>query len=95
MAPQPWASCFGWAAPGVLVMVDSRVEVVPASAWADYMTIVAGGAGALATLERIAASVVVVDPATQSALNIALRSSGSGWRLAYGDEDGSVFTRER
>jgi hypothetical protein len=92
VVPQPWASWFEWAAPGVPVMVDSRVEVVPASAWTDYATIVGGGAEAVATLERIAASVVVVNPATQSALNIALRTPGAGWRLAYQDDDGLVFT---
>ena len=76
-------------------MVDSRVEVAPAWAWADYAVIVAGGPAALATLDRIAASVVVVDPATQSALEIALRTLGSAWRLAYEDADGAVFTRSQ
>ncbi len=95
VVPQPWASWFEWAAPGVLVMVDSRVEVVPASAWADYVTIVAGGPTALATLDRIAATVVVVDPVTQPALDIALRTLGSTWRLVYDDADGVVFTRQR
>ena len=94
VVPQPWGSWFEWASPGTLVMVDSRVEVVPASAWADYATIVAGGPAALATLERIAASVVVVDPATQPALDIALRTPRAGWRLAYRDDDGLVFTRQ-
>jgi hypothetical protein len=74
-------------------MVDSRVEVVPASAWDDYLDIVAGGPGALATLDRIAATAVVVDPSTQAALEVTLRTAGSGWRLAYGDDDGYVFSR--
>ncbi len=73
-------------------MVDSRVEVVPASAWADYVTIVGGGPAALQTLERIAATVVVVDPETQPALDIALRTRDGGWRLVYEDADGLVFT---
>ncbi len=89
---QRWASWIEWAAPGVPVMVDSRVEVVPVSAWEDYLAIVAGGEGALETLERIGATVVVVDPATQSALNVALRTAGSGWRLSYDDDDGLLFT---
>jgi len=93
--PQPWASWLEWAAPGVPVMVDSRVEVVPASAWVDYTAIVAGGPAALATLDRIAATVVVMDPVTQSALDIALRTLGSTWRLAYDDADGAIFTRSR
>jgi len=89
---QRWASWFEWAAPGVPVMVDSRVEVVPVSAWEDYFAIVAGGEGALETLQRIGATVVVVDPATQSALNVALRTAGSGWRLSYDDDQGLLFT---
>jgi hypothetical protein len=93
VAPQPWGSWFEWAAPGVPVMVDSRVEVVPASAWDDYLDIVAGGPGALATLDRIAATAVIVDPSTQAALEVTLRTAGSGWRLAYGDDDGYVFSR--
>jgi hypothetical protein len=93
VAPQPWASWFEWATPGVPVMVDSRVEVVPASAWADYTTIVAGGDAGLATLGDIGVTVVVVDHATQSALESALRTSGAGWRLAYEDADGAIFKR--
>lgn len=92
VVPQRWASWFEWAAPGVPVMVDSRVEVVPVSAWEDYLAIVAGGEGALETLQRIGATVVVVDPATQSALNVALRTGGSGWRLSYDDAEGLLFT---
>ena len=95
VVPQPWASWFSWAAPGVPVMVDSRVEVVPASAWEDYATIVGGGPAALATLQRVAVSVVVVDPATQSALDIRLRGIGSGWKLAYEDGDGAIFVPGR
>jgi hypothetical protein len=95
VVPQPWASWFEWASPGVPVMVDSRVEVVPASAWADYVTIVGGGPAALETLERIAATVVVVDPASQSALDIALRTPNAGWRLAYEDADGLIFTQQQ
>lgn len=94
VVPQPWASWFIWAAPGVPVLVDSRVEVVPVSAWADYLTIVEGGAAALATLDRLAASVVVVDSATQEKLGVTLRGIGSGWRLHHEDGDGALFVRE-
>ena len=94
VVPQPWASWLIWAAPGIPVMVDSRVEVVPASAWIDYATIARGGPPALATLRGVAASVVVVDGATQEALELALRTPGSGWRLEYEDADGLVFKPE-
>ena len=93
VVPQRWGSWFEWSAPGVPVMVDSRVEVVPASAWEDYLAIAAGGEATLATLKRVGASVVVVDSAAQSDLELALRTSGSGWRQAYGDADGAIFTR--
>jgi hypothetical protein len=76
-------------------MVDSRVEVVPAAAWADYATIVAGGDASLAALARVGATIVVVDPATQSALNVALRTMDSGWRMAYDDDDGALFVPVR
>ncbi len=93
VVPQPWASWFEWASPGILVMVDSRVEVVPASAWADYQAIMSGGDAARATLDRIGATIVVVDPVSQAALEGALRTVGSAWRLAYEDDEGLVFTR--
>jgi len=95
VVPQRWASWFEWAAPGIPVMVDSRVEVVPASAWRDYLAITAGGEAALGTLLGIGASVVVVDAATQPELELALRSPGSRWRLVYEDGDGLIFVPAR
>lgn len=91
VVPQPWASWLIWAAPGVPVMIDSRIEVAPPSAWTDYAMIVGGGADALATLDLIGATVVVVDPATQPRLELALRTPGGGWREVYADGDGVVF----
>jgi hypothetical protein len=91
VVPQRWASWFEWAAPGIQVMVDSRIEVVPTSAWADYLTISAGGPGTLETLARIRASVVVVDRREQGALLRALEAPGSGWRAVAEDGDGALF----
>jgi hypothetical protein len=91
VVPQRWASWFEWAAPGVPVMVDSRIEVVPPSAWADYVVIAAGGPGTLQTLTRIRASLVVVDRRDQGALLRTLEASDSGWRAVAEDEDGAVF----
>jgi hypothetical protein len=93
VVPQRWASWFEWAAPGVPLLVDSRVEVVPAAAWIDYATIAAGGEKALVALQGNTVTVVVVDAALQSALGIALRTPGAGWRLGYEDADGQVFVR--
>ncbi len=90
---QAWASWFEWAAPGIPVMVDSRIEVEPATAWTDYLAIVHGGPDALATLARIGATVVVVDPKEIAAIGTTLAASGSGWRQAYADADGSIYLR--
>jgi hypothetical protein len=91
VVPQRWASWFEWAAPGVPVMVDSRIEVVPPSAWADYLVIAAGGPETLQTLARIRASLVVVDRRDQGALLRTLEASDSGWRVVAEDADGAVF----
>jgi hypothetical protein len=91
VVPQRWASWFEWAAPGVPVMVDSRIEVVPPSAWADYLVIAAGGPGTLETLARIHATLVVVDRRDQGALLHTLEASDSGWRVVAQDGDGAVF----
>ncbi len=91
VVPQRWASWLEWAAPGIPVMVDSRIEVVPPSAWTDYLAIAAGGPGTLETLGRIRASLVVVDRREQGALLRTLEASDSGWRLVAEDADGAVF----
>ena len=76
-------------------MVDSRIELFDEATWNDYLAIADGGADALETLGRIRATVVVVDPETQSALNVALRTFNAGWRLAYEDADGTLFISGR
>ena len=91
VVPQRWASWFEWAAPGVPVMVDSRIEVEPPSAWSDYLVIAAGGPGALETLARIRASLVVVDRRDQGALLRTLEAPGSGWRVVTEDADGAIL----
>ena len=91
VVPQPWASWFEWAAPGRPVMVDSRIELFDQATWDAYLAITRGGPAALEALAQVRATVVVVDPSIQSALDVALRTPGAGWRLAYEDADGAVF----
>ena len=95
VVPQPWASWFEWSAPDRPVMVDSRIELFDEATWNDYLSIADGGTDALDVLDRIGATVVVVDPVTQSALNIVLRTFHAGWRLAYEDADGNLFVIAR
>jgi hypothetical protein len=91
VVPQHWASWLEWAAPGIPVMVDSRIEVEPPSAWADYLVIAASGPGTLEALARIRASLVIVDRREQGALLRTLEASGSGWQVVAEDEDGAMF----
>ena len=72
-------------------MADSRIEIVPPSAWQDYLVIAAGGPGTLPTLTRIRASVVVVDRRRQPTLLETLEAPGSGWRIVTQDDDGALF----
>jgi hypothetical protein len=93
VAPQRWASWFEWAAPGIPVLVDSRIEVVPPVAWADYLVISSGGPGTLETLARTRATLVVADRREEGALLQVLEASDSGWQLVVADDDGAVFRR--
>lgn len=63
--PQRYASWFELVVPGRLLPVDSRVELFPASTWADYVGVVRGGAGAAERLERWGVGLVVLDPTLQ------------------------------
>jgi hypothetical protein len=91
VVPQSWASWFEWATPGVPVMVDSRIEVEPASAWAEYLLIAAGGSGAIDALARSRATLVVVDRHDQGVLLRTLQAPESGWRLVDQESDGAIF----
>lgn len=91
VVPQRWASWFEWAAPGIPVLADSRIEVVAPSVWADYLVIAAGGPGTLETLARVRASLVVVDRGGQGSLMRTLEAPDSGWRLVAEDDDGALF----
>jgi hypothetical protein len=91
VVPQRWASWFEWASPGVPVMVDSRIEVEPESAWSEYSAVAAGGPGALQALARTGTTLVVVDRRDQGALLATLEAAGSGWGVAAQDDDGAIF----
>ena len=94
VVPQPWASWFEWAAPGRprdgRLARGGRARLGLGRLRDDRRR----RAGRPGDARGVGASVVVVDPATQAALELALRTPGSGWRLAYEDADGAVFTRQ-
>jgi hypothetical protein len=91
VVPQPWASWFEWAAPGRLVMVDSRIELFDTATWEDYLAITRGGQSALPALDRVGATLVVVDPKIQPDLRDLLDAPSNGWQSVYSDADGTVY----
>jgi hypothetical protein len=88
--PQRWGSWLELAAPDLRYALDSRIELYPASVWADA-DIVSSGTGAWAdVLARYKVEEVVTDPANDALLEQALSASGTWVRLYWGC-DGSIW----
>jgi hypothetical protein len=100
-APQVWTSAFELAAPDKLYAVDSRIEIFPAAVWRDVDAVAAGGAQALAILDRYRVEAVVTRRSGDEALEatLAASSGASGdvqervWARSYTDDDGSIWIR--
>jgi hypothetical protein len=90
LVAQPWASWFTYRLPDRPIFVDSRIELYPRSVWNDYGAIVTGRADWAGVLERWRVDVVVVE--TDWDIVPFLRVD-PGWRLTFGDAEGSVFVR--
>jgi hypothetical protein len=88
-AEQTWASWFEWAAPGQRTFLDSRFELFPASVFASYQVLAAGGDGAQAELDAQGIDLVAVEP--DSPLVDAL--GRAHWVRVHEDEDGVVYRR--
>ncbi len=86
--PQEWGSWFEFAIPSLPVALDSRIELFPAKVWDDYDAVARGADGWARQLEAWGVSVVVVSVRDAA---MAERLSAAGWRLAYADEEGSIF----
>ena len=80
--------------PGVPVAVDSRIEMIPTTAWDDHLALSAGTADWQAILDRWKVTVVVASREEQAAL-IPLLQASAAWTQAYQDADGFVFIRAR
>ena len=87
-APQPWGSWFEFATPQLPVAVDSRVELFPASVWADYDTVTSGHGDWQGVLARWDVAVTVVAPDQG---DLGTRLAAAGWRSVYSGTDGSVL----
>jgi hypothetical protein len=89
--PQPWGSWLELAIPNVPVAFDSRIEVVPASLWADHDAVASGQPGWEAVLDRWGATIVV---AAHDALPLRVALGNSlAWQQAVDDADGVIFVR--
>ncbi|MEW5992660.1 MAG: hypothetical protein AB1736_15135, partial [Chloroflexota bacterium] len=88
--PQAWGSWLELAVPGPRYAFDSRIELIPAEAWAAGDTVLAAAPGWDAILEAYGATIVVVEGPPTGPLAAALAASG-GWTLATRDEDGSIW----
>jgi hypothetical protein len=92
VAAQAWASWLELEAPGVPVLVDSRVEVAPVDAWDDYIALTQATPGWQAILDRRRVTVLAVSAVDQPALLGAVLAD-EGWTATYRDRDGGVFVR--
>jgi len=88
--PQPWGSWVEFALPDLLVAVDSRVELFPASVWTDYDAVRTGVPGWEAILERWAVTLVALEPGEAAMKD---RLEGAGWTLVSADDSGAVLRR--
>jgi hypothetical protein len=89
---QAWGSWFEFALPGHPVTVDSRIEFIPAAVWKRYADVSNGREGWQRILDEWSVRVVVVYPLQQPEL-LARISRDATWKLAYRDDDGSIFVR--
>lgn len=89
--PQLWGSWLELAVPQLRFAVDSRIELFPASTWADAEVIAAGTGDWQARLERWQVFALVVAP-EQVGLRRSLEAAPA-WAPAYRGPDGSIWLR--
>jgi hypothetical protein len=89
---QAWGSWLEFALPGVPIAVDSRIEVIPVSAWNDHLALSGGAPNWQSILDRWSVTVVVASRTEQAAL-IPLIQASPAWTVLYQDADGVIFVR--
>jgi hypothetical protein len=90
---QPWGSYLEFRlGPEVKPAVDSRIELLPAERWWDYLAIAAGRWDAERLLDEWRVGYVVTGGRRTPALAAVLASSAR-WRLAFSHGDERVLVR--
>ena len=79
---QRWGSWLELAVPDATVAVDSRIELLPADAWADHLALSAGSSDWASILERRGTNLVVAS-ATEQADLIPLIRGSAAWHEVY------------
>jgi hypothetical protein len=90
--PQVWGSWFEFAFPEATYAFDSRIEVIPAEAWADGDVVASAGAGWAEILDRHGVTIVVTEGPLTTPLAVAL-SADADWTLTYADDEGTMWLR--
>jgi len=89
---QRWGSWLELAVPGARLFADSRIELIPAAAWLDYLQASAGDPRWREILDAWQVDVVAVSATDQSGL-ATLIGGDAAWRSVYRDSDGLVAVR--
>lgn len=85
--PQEWGAWFEYEIPGILVAMDSRIELYPPSVWDDYDGVIAGSEGWQDRIESWGVTIAVMAKRDEA---MARRLAAIGWRSVYSDKDGSI-----
>jgi hypothetical protein len=87
-----WGSWLELQVPEVSYFADSRIELIPASAWRDYVAVSEAQSGWESILDRWRVDVLVLSNGDQPGLVMAIDRS-EAWRVVHRDADGLVAVR--
>jgi hypothetical protein len=89
---QRWGSWLELQVPDASYFADSRIELIPASAWRDYVSVSEAQPGWEATLDRWQIDVIALSSDDQPSLVAAIDGSAA-WRVVHRGADGLVAVR--
>ncbi len=87
-----WGSWLELQVPEASYFADSRIELIPTSAWGDYVAVSEAQSGWESILDRWHVDALVLSSGDQPGLVMAIDSSAV-WRVVHRDADGLVAVR--